>query len=71
MYNSNNYITIEPTTSSVSTNKGLKLKTMGEACGEGYGDQGWENCGQCESGLECEANHYAVKKCMTCIQKSG
>ena len=56
---------------SKNSNEESGLKKVGESCGEGYGKLGWENCGKCAHGLECEKNTFVVQKCMTCKLKSG
>jgi len=55
---------------SKNSNEESGLKKVGESCGEGYGKLGWENCGKCAHGLECEKNTFDDQKCMTCKLES-
>ena len=53
------------------SNEASGLKKIGESCGEGHGELGWEKCGQCAEGLECEESPFAIPRCMSCKRKTG
>ena len=49
----------------------IGTKKEGESCGEGHGELGWQKCGQCAEGLECEESTFVIPRCMTCKRKTG
>ena len=65
---SEGYVVLE---NRLDSNEASGLKKIGESCGEGHGELGWQKCGQCAEGLECEESTFVIPRCMTCKRKTG